>query len=112
MFVVFALRFRLQNAANTCASCLASSSDITRGISTEATLHQCRGCQRWHKDAGKWIACDLESRELMALCLSHVSGLKSTKTRDQKVRLVDAGWVWTEPHSMVRLIVGLLVADR
>ena len=96
------------NAVNTCANCLASSSDITRGISTEATLHQCRGCQRWHKEAGKWIACDLESRELMSLCLSHVSGLKGSKSRPQKVRLVDAGWIWTEPHSM-RLKVRLTV---
>ena len=96
------------NAANTCASCLASTSDITRGISTEATLHQCRGCQRWHKEAGKWVACELESRELMSLCLSHVSGLRSSKNNQQKVRLIDASWIWTEPHSM-RLKVRLTV---
>lgn len=97
------------NPSNTCASCLASTADVTRGISTEATLHQCRGCQRWHKDAGKWIACDLESRELMALCLSNVSGLKpSKKSMAERVRLVDAGWIWTEPHSM-RLKVQLTV---
>lgn len=97
----------IPNAVNTCATCLASTSDITKGISTEATLHQCRGCQRWHKEAGKWIACELESRELMSLCLSHVSGLRSTKNND-KVRLVDAAWIWTEPHSM-RLKVRLTV---
>lgn len=93
------------NVANTCASCLASTSDITRGISTEVTLHQCRGCQRWHKEAGKWVACELESRELMALCLQHVSGLKS---KTHKVHLTDASWIWTEPHSM-RLKVRLTV---
>ncbi|GKY92645.1 hypothetical protein MPSEU_000234600 [Mayamaea pseudoterrestris] len=93
------------NAINTCATCLASSADITKGISTEATLHQCRGCQRWHKDAGKWVSCGLESRELMALCLDHVSGLKR---KNQDVRLVDAAWIWTEPHSM-RLKVRLTV---
>lgn len=93
------------NAINTCATCLASSADITRGISTEATLHQCRGCQRWHKEAGKWVACELESRELMALCLDHVSGLRR---KGQDVRLVDAAWIWTEPHSM-RLKVRLTV---
>ena len=98
------------NAVNTCATCLAASADITRGISTEATLHQCRGCQRWHKEGGKWIACELESRELMALCLSHVSGLKTSAKANgsDKVRLVDAGWIWTEPHSM-RLKVRLTV---
>lgn len=93
------------NPSNTCATCLASTADVTRGISTEATLHQCRGCQRWHKEAGKWIACELESRELMALCLGNVSGLGKSSN---KVRLVDAGWIWTEPHSM-RLKVRLTI---
>lgn len=97
------------NPSNSCASCLASKSDVSRGISTEATLHQCRGCQRWHKDAGKWIACDLESRELMALCLSNISGLRRTSSGPERnMRLVNAGWVWTEPHSM-RLKVRLTV---
>jgi nonsense-mediated mRNA decay protein 3 len=95
------------NSINTCATCLASSADITRGISTEATLHQCRGCQRWHKDASKWVSCELESRELMALCLEHISGLKRRGV-GQDIRLVDAAWVWTEPHSM-RLKVRLTV---
>lgn len=96
------------NSANTCASCLASSSDITKGISTEAALHQCRSCQRWHKEAGKWIACELESRELMALCLANVSGLKASKNDAQRSRLIDATWIWTEPHSM-RLKVRLTI---
>ena len=44
----------------------------------------------------------------MALCLSNVSGLKKRKGDDAsgRVRLVDAAWVWTEPHSM-RLKVGV-----
>ena len=104
------------NPSNTCSSCLASSSDVTRGISTEATLHQCRGCSRWHQDAGKWIGCELESRELMALCLINVSGLKKRKNMsgEGKVRLVDAAWVWTEPHSMrikLRLTIQREVTD-
>jgi nonsense-mediated mRNA decay protein 3 len=93
----------IPNAANTCATCLASKTDISKGISTDVTLHQCRGCQRWHKEAGKWIACDLESRELMALCLANVSGLRGADRR-----LVDAAWIWTEPHSM-RLKVCLTI---
>jgi len=96
------------NASNSCPSCLASKSDVTRGISTEAMLHQCRGCQRWHIDASKWMACDLESRELMSLCLKNVSGLDKKNAGGEKTRLVDAGWVWTEPHSM-RLKVRLTV---
>ncbi|ACI65023.1 nonsense mediated decay protein 3-like protein [Thalassiosira pseudonana CCMP1335] len=98
------------NPSNTCPSCLASTADVTRGISTEATLHQCRGCSRWHHDAGKWIGCELESRELMGLCLGNVSGLKKRKGEgvEGRVRLVDAAWVWTEPHSM-RLKIRLTI---
>jgi len=55
------------------------------------------------------MGCELESRELMALCLSKVSGLKGGKNSSgERVRLIDAGWVWTEPHSM-RLKVRLTV---
>jgi nonsense-mediated mRNA decay protein 3 len=54
------------------------------------------------------MACDLESRELMTLCLKNVNGLNKNASSEDKVRLVDAGWVWTEPHSM-RLKVRLTV---
>ena len=39
-----------------------------------------------------WVSCPLESRELLSLCLKKIKGLS-------KVHLVDAGFVWTEPHS-------------
>lgn len=38
------------------------------------------------------MSCALESRELLAICLKKLKGLN-------KVHLVDAGFVWTEPHS-------------
>jgi len=59
-------------------------------------------------DAGKWMACELESRELMSLCLKNVSGLNKAGVHGEMTRLVDAGWVWSEPHSM-RLKVRLTV---
>ena len=54
------------------------------------------------------MSCGLESRELMALCLSNVSGLKATKGSGLRTRLIDAAWIWTEPHSM-RLKVRLTI---
>lgn len=54
------------------------------------------------------MGCELESRELMALCLANVCGLKSKNKGETRPRLVDASWIWTEPHSMrlkVRLVV-------
>lgn len=43
----------------------------------------------------------LESKELMTMCLRKVTGLS-------RVKLVDAVWIWTEPHSM-RLKIKLTV---
>ncbi len=43
-------------------------------------------CPPWQKIA-------LESKELLAACLRKIPGLN-------KVKLVDAVWIWTEPHSM------------
>ena len=43
----------------------------------------------------------LESRQLLALCLKRIKGLN-------KVNLVDAGFIWTEPHSKrvkVKLVI-------
>jgi len=54
------------------------------------------------------MSCALESREMMALCLSNVSGLKAAKGSGHNIRLIDAAWIWTEPHSM-RLKVRLTI---
>ena len=39
-----------------------------------------------------WTQCELESSELLALCLKQIKGLK-------RVKLIDASFIWTEPHS-------------
>ena len=39
-----------------------------------------------------WIKCELESQELLSICLKRIKGLN-------RVKLIDAGFVWTEPHS-------------
>ncbi|CAG0897405.1 unnamed protein product [Darwinula stevensoni] len=40
----------------------------------------------------QWVKAALESRELLAMCLKRLKGLN-------QVHLVDASFVWTEPHS-------------
>ena len=47
---------------------------------------------RYLNPPANWVVCSLESRELMALCLKRLKGLP-------KVKLIDANFVWTEPHS-------------
>lgn len=78
------------NPANMCVNCLRSQVDITEGIPKQIILHQCRGCQRYLRPP--WVSCDLESKELLAICLKKITGLN-------KVKLIDAGFIWTEPHS-------------
>lgn len=47
---------------------------------------------RYFEPPSEWVACSLESRELLSLCLHRLKGLN-------KVKLIDACFIWTEPHS-------------
>lgn len=74
------------------------------------TIFFCRGCNRYQRPP--WVALEWESRELLALCLKKIKGLnKEVKVRSNisgfmfrsfsfaLCQLVDAGFVYTEPHS-------------
>ena len=52
----------------------------------------CKECQRYLQPPKHWIRADLESKELLTFCIKRIKGLN-------KVKLVDAGFIWTEPHS-------------
>ena len=67
----------------------------------QVTIQYCRFCERYLQPPSQWIQAALESRELMALCLKKLKGLKD-------VKLIDASFLWTEPHSK-RLKVKLQV---
>lgn len=87
------------NPANMCVNCLRGQVDITDGIPKQVFMHQCRGCLRYLRPP--WVTAELESRELLAICLKKITGLS-------KVKLIDAGFIWTEPHSK-RLKVKLTI---
>ena len=74
-----------------CVSCVSASVDVTEGIATQHTVYRCRGCHKWL--GASWIEAELESRELLALCVRKIRGLA-------RLKLTDAAWIWTEPHSM------------
>ncbi|KAG8948749.1 hypothetical protein FRC04_009360 [Tulasnella sp. 424] len=80
------------NSANLCIPCLRNSVDITEGIPKQATINFCRNCDRFLSPPASWTIAEPESRELLAICLKKLKGLN-------KVRLIDAGFIWTEPHS-------------
>eukprot|EP00929_Paragymnodinium_shiwhaense_P002931 TRINITY_DN103272_c0_g1_i1.p1 TRINITY_DN103272_c0_g1~~TRINITY_DN103272_c0_g1_i1.p1 ORF type:complete len:520 (-),score=108.18 TRINITY_DN103272_c0_g1_i1:108-1667(-) len=79
------------NQTMRCAQCLKTEVSIIDGISRQVVLPHCRNCGRYNKPG--WTKCELESRELLGICLKRIRGL----TKD--VRLVDASFIWTEEHS-------------
>jgi nonsense-mediated mRNA decay protein 3 len=110
------------NPAAMCANCIRSQVDITEGIQKQCTVLWCKECNRWlnvrlcrrpscasevsqltptfrrpllslpSQPPKAWVRADLESKELLTFCVKKVKGLN-------KVKLVDAGFLWTEPHS-------------
>merc|ERR1712061_446468 len=74
-----------------CAQCLKAEVSIVEGISRQVVLQNCRNCKRYN--GPPWMACELESRELLGICLKKIRGL------GKEVRLVDASFIWTEEHS-------------
>lgn len=80
------------NPSNMCVNCIRSQVDITESIPKQSSVFYCRHCARYLNPPKHWIAAELESKELLTLCLKRLKGLN-------KVKLVDAGFRWTEPHS-------------
>jgi len=80
------------NPANLCVACLRTQVDITEDIPKQVTIHFCKFCERYFNPPTQWVTAALESRELMALCLKKLKNLN-------KVKLIDANFLWTEPHS-------------
>lgn len=75
-----------------CYDCIKLTCDITQGIPREGHINFCRNCERFLQPPSQWVAAQPESRELLAILLKRLRGLN-------KVRLVDAKFIWTEPHS-------------
>ncbi|XP_024455439.1 uncharacterized protein LOC7472601 isoform X1 [Populus trichocarpa] len=81
------------NAANMCVKCLRSEVDITEGLKKNVILLHCPECDTYLDPPSTRIRAQLESRELMAFCL------KKLKLKSTGVILVNAEFIWTEPHS-------------
>lgn len=73
-------------------NCIKMNTDITAGIPRDGVVNFCRDCERYLVPPTQWVTAQPESRELLALCLKKIRGLN-------KVRLIDAKFRWTEPHS-------------
>ena len=80
------------NPTGMCVECIKTQVDITEGIQKQCSVIHCNQCGRYLQPPKHWIRADLESKELLTFCIKRVKGLN-------KVKLVDAGFIWTEPHS-------------
>ncbi|KAK6134863.1 hypothetical protein DH2020_031404 [Rehmannia glutinosa] len=80
------------NAANMCAKCIRSEFDITKCLSKSVNIVHCPECDRYKQPPSTWIKAKPESKDLLAFCLNRLKDLN-------KVRLVHAEFIWTEPHS-------------
>ncbi len=76
-----------------CNGCMQTQIDITEQIPKQGQLQMCNKCIRYLQPPNTWISAQLESRELLTVCLKRIKGL------NKEVRLIDAGFIWTEPHS-------------
>lgn len=66
-----------------------------------ASVAYCRNCERFLNPPAAWTIARPESPELLSICLKKLKGLN-------KVRLTDARFIWTEPHSK-RLRVAITI---
>ena len=104
----------LPNEANQCTTCLAQQFDlrqVLQGKNGEPhIIHQCRQCRRFARTESVYEPCDFESPELLSICLKQIPALITSKNgaTASKIHIVDAIWVWTEPHSM-RLKIRLTI---
>jgi nonsense-mediated mRNA decay protein 3 len=93
----------IPNEAAMCLDCLRSQFDITDVVDKNNEVVQCKKCDRWNTAKDHWVHHDMESAGLLSCCLKQIGGI-------QKVKLIDAKWVWTEPHSKRMKI--LLTVER
>jgi len=89
-----------RNDSAMCNTCLRNDVDITSGFPRHLSLAHCRDCGRYNSPP--WVKAEFESRELLAVCLKKIKGLK------KQVKLVDANFLYCEEHSK-RLKVKLTV---
>ncbi|KAK4222232.1 putative nonsense-mediated mRNA decay protein 3 [Podospora fimiseda] len=91
------------SAGAMCYDCIKLTVDISKGIPREGNLQFCKDCDRWLMPPASWVTAAPESRELLSICLKRLRNLS-------KVRIIDARFVWTEPHSR-RIKVKITIQD-
>ncbi len=90
------------NPMNMCIGCIRAQVDITEGIERKQVIDWCRTCGSYLNPPKAWIFAERESQQLLGLCLARV------RPSLRNVRLINADFIWTEPHSR-RLLLKILI---
>ena len=80
------------NEVAMCIECIQTQVDITEDFKKVDEIIQCKKCDRWQVTRDHWQHHELESSSFLAVCLKRIHGI-------DKVKVLHAKWVWTEPHS-------------
>lgn len=83
----------IPNDVNMCMDCLRTELGMHGVDERQMELVQCGKCARWHVRQDKWMHFEMESTQLLAMLLRKISGILTSCT------ILDASWIWTEPHS-------------
>ena len=60
------------NATMLCVQCLRMQVDVTEGLPSSVDCFRCQESLAWCFPNGRWTFAELESRELMAMCLKAI----------------------------------------
>ena len=80
------------NPSHMCLDCLRQKVNFTDSVPQTSSVIYCKNCGRYQTGPTTWVHADLESPELLQICLKKVTGLKDLK-------IVDSQFLFTEPHS-------------
>ena len=95
------------NPTGICDACRRKSLKIAAELVKEYTLNYCRTCDRYLRPP--WMKIDLESKEMMYLCLSRVKGLKK-RAEEAAIKLGKKNNEWyTNPYYLTFLALGGLL---
>ncbi|KAJ6840710.1 uncharacterized protein M6B38_118275 [Iris pallida] len=85
----------LPSSANQCPRCLSARADLTSPLPRHLSLLYCPECVSYLQPPKTYLRADPESKQLLSICLNRVKKPLSSN----RLKLVHADFVWTEPHS-------------
>ncbi|KAJ6831980.1 60S ribosomal export protein NMD3 [Iris pallida] len=84
----------LPSSVNQCPRCLSARADLTSPLPRHLSLY-CPECISYLQPPKTYLRADPESKQLLSICLSRVKKPLSSN----RLKLIHADFVWTEPHS-------------